>query len=207
MAKKTKVARRSSVTAATRRVSVLTGLKPELLGAYKRMLLYQFAGTVGLVGIFVVGSLVCYYSNWDPPLLILIMFAGMIGAFFSALTRLYNVDDASVVLISPTVSHLGRSYLLIYSFVPMIVGAVAAVVLYVAFVADLVHGGGVLPTISCRGTNKCPDMRDLLQNYGPSSAVDYAKTLIWAFIAGFSERLVPDTLQTLVAKQGKQEKK
>ena len=31
----------------------------------------------------------------------------------------------------------------------------------------------------------------------PAEASDYVKTLVWSFIAGFAERLVPDTLQGL----------
>ena len=201
------MARKPTKSAA--RKAAADALKPELLAAYKRMLAYQFVGAVWLVAVLVAIIVVAYTTQFDPPLLILVMLAGMMGAFFSALMRLYKVDDASAVLISPTVSRLGGFYLLMYSFVPIIVGAVASVVLYVAFVAELVHGGGLIPTISCRlGSNeKCVAMRDLLNNYGPSDAANYAKALIWAFIAGFSERLVPDTLQTLVAKQEGQGKK
>ena len=36
--------------------------------------------------------------------------------------------------------------------------------------------------------------------YWPSSPEDYGKALVWSFIAGFSERLVPDVLQRVAAK-------
>lgn len=39
-----------------------------------------------------------------------------------------------------------------------------------------------------------------IQNTGPSSGVNYALLIIWSFLAGFAERLVPDTLTKLVAK-------
>jgi hypothetical protein len=35
-----------------------------------------------------------------------------------------------------------------------------------------------------------------MQSYGPAQASDYAKALLWGFVAGFSERLIPDALQT-----------
>lgn len=35
---------------------------------------------------------------------------------------------------------------------------------------------------------------------GPASGVDYALLLIWAFVAGFAERFVPDALNRMVAK-------
>jgi hypothetical protein len=44
-----------------------------------------------------------------------------------------------------------------------------------------------------------------MNNYWPSKPEDYGKALVWAFAAGFSERLVPDVLQGLVSKQAKAE--
>jgi hypothetical protein len=180
------------------------GLKPELLGAYKRMLTYQFSGTVVLVAVLAAGLLGSYaIARWQPPVLILVTLAGMLGAFFSALTRLYNVDQLSLALISPTVSRLNGWHLLMYSFVPPVVGAIASVVLYIGFVSGLVDGG-VFPKMSCKGDGKtCTQLVEVLNDYGPTGANDYGKVLVWAFIAGFSERFVPDILQSLVMRSQK----
>ena len=78
--------------------------------------------------------------------------------------------------------------------------AIAALVLYIAFAGDVLQGG-VFPKIICRDGQKCDNLYDTIQNYGPNAAVDYARTLLWSFVAGFSERFVPDTLLTLVTKQ------
>ena len=45
----------------------------------------------------------------------------------------------------------------------------------------------------------------MMHSYLPIKPEDFGKALVWSFIAGFSERLVPDLLQSLVAKQGKGE--
>ena len=184
------------------------GLNPELLGAYKRMLTYQFRGTVVLVALLAAGLLGSYaIARWQPPVLILVTLAGMLGAFFSALTRLYNVDQLSLALISPTVSRLNGWHLLMYSFVPPVVGAIASVVLYIGFVSGLVDGG-VFPKMSCKGDGKtCTQLVEVLNDYGPAGANDYGKVLIWAFIAGFSERFVPDMLQSLVMRSRKTQTK
>jgi len=41
---------------------------------------------------------------------------------------------------------------------------------------------------------------DFLRDTGPKDGVSFALLMIWSFIAGFAERLVPDTLNRLVAK-------
>jgi hypothetical protein len=175
-------------------------IKPEVLDAYKRMLGYQFGGTVLLVASMAVALLLSYaIAKYQPPLLLLVMLGGMLGAFFSALTRLYKIEDLPIALISPAVTHLGGRYLFIYSFVPPVVGAIAAVVLYVAFAGDLLQGG-LFPKIACKVTDGCGEFKDIVNNYAPDEPKDYAKALIWAFIAGFSERLVPDTLQAFAKK-------
>ena len=50
------------------------------------------------------------------------------------------------------------------------------------------HGPGVLK------------IKDFLRETGPKDGVSFALLMIWSFIAGFAERLVPDTLNRLVAK-------
>lgn len=184
-------------------------LKPELLGAYKRMLTYQFSGTLLLIALLAVGLLTSYLiaKTWQPPILVLVALSGMLGAFFSALTRLYNVDQASIALISPVATKLSGWHLLMYSFVPPMVGVIAAVVLYIGFVSGLVDGG-VFPTMTCKGVGKtCTDLLEVMNDYGPKLATDYGKALIWGFIAGFSERFVPDILQSLVVRSQKEEPK
>jgi hypothetical protein len=154
-----------------------------------------------LAAVTIVGLLVCYLvGSISPPVLLLVILAGMIGALFSALTRLYQVDQASLALITPTVRELGGGYLVMYSFVPPLVGAIAAVVLYLIFVGGLMSGS-LFPTIDCVQGKACGNITEMMQNYLPQHAQDYGKALVWVFAAGFSERLVPDLLQGLVTKE------
>jgi hypothetical protein len=108
-------------------------------------------GAVGLIVVLAAILLASFAttSTWTPPLLILVSATGMLGAFFSSLTRLYDIDQLSVALITPTISQLGGRYLAMYSLMPPIIGAIAAVVIYVVFLAGMVGGGGLLPQMGC----------------------------------------------------------
>ena len=59
----------------------------------------------------------------------------------------------------------------------------------------------LFPTIDCLDGKTCSDITELMRNYVPKGPPDYGKALVWAFVAGFSERLVPDLLQGLVTKE------
>ena len=43
-------------------------------------------------------------------------------------------------------------------------------------------------------------IKDFLRDTGPKNGVSFALLMIWSFIAGFAERLVPDTINRMVAK-------
>jgi hypothetical protein len=72
-----------------------------------------------------------------------------------------------------------------------------------AFAAKMIEGE-LFPKFACDlrpPTTPCSSFGDLINHYGPDEALDYAKVLLWGFIAGFSERLVPDALQTFAKRE------
>jgi hypothetical protein len=179
-------------------------LKQKLLAAYKRMLAYQFCGAILLVALpaaVLVFSYVSAKGNvWQPPILMVVALAGILGAFFSALTRLHRVDQLPLALMSDTVLGLNGLHLVVYSVVPPVVGAIAAVVIYLGFISGVIDSS-VFPKLVCKAATKtCNDLVQVLNDYGPEKAADYGKALIWSFFAGFSERLVPDMLQAVLAR-------
>jgi hypothetical protein len=179
-------------------------LKQKLLAAYKRMLAYQFCGAIILVALpaaVLVFSYVTTKGNvWQPPILMVVALAGIVGAFFSALTRLHRVDRLPLALMSDTVLGLNGLQLVVYSMVPPVVGAIAAVVVYLAFISGI-FDSGVFPKLVCKAATKtCNDLVQVLNDYGPEKAADYGKALVWSFFAGFAERLVPDMLQAVLAR-------
>ena len=63
---------------------------------------------------------------------------------------------------------------------------------------------GVAETVKSAQGNSVPgtvlEIKDFLRETGPTNGVSYGLLIIWSFIAGFAERLVPDTLIRMVAK-------
>jgi hypothetical protein len=179
-------------------------LRQKLLAAYKRMLAYQFCGAILLVAIPAAVLIFSYVTAktpvWQPPVLMVVVLAGILGAFFSALTRLHRVDQLPLALMSDTVLGLSGWHLVVYSIVPPVVGAIAALVVYVGFVSGI-FDSGVFPKLVCKtATKTCNDLVQVLNDYGPEKAADYGKALIWSFFAGFAERLVPDMMQAVLAR-------
>jgi hypothetical protein len=173
---------------------------PSVIDSYRLLLAYQFGGALLLVVGIVIALLLSYViSKYYPPFHLLVMFCGMLGAFFSGLTRLSKIDDAIAGLDLNSIGFLGARYLVVYSFVPPLVGAIAAVVIYMAFAGDFLQGG-LFPKFGCKVDGGCKYLYEIIYDYTPVDPKDYAKAIVWAFIAGFSERLVPNVLNQ-IAKQ------
>jgi hypothetical protein len=135
----------------------------------------------------------------DVPLYFVIITAGMLGALMSFLRRLQavrmstpNADDLSGL------AHEKRAAL-----VALVTGAVFAMVLYMAFAAGLSQLAGELAP-QFEFPSKYPeggaDFLAFTLLVGPATGVDYAKVVIWCFVAGFFEQLVPDVLDRVVKK-------
>jgi len=183
-----------------------------VIEAYARMLTSLFLGTLIsiLVG-FLFFSPFLYHFFWlgdwktdpkapDVPLLATVMLTGALGAFFSALTRLYSFNELPKVLIDGGLK-LPTPQLLMYSLIPPLVGALAALILYLIFAGQLITGA-LFPTITCHepkvdGVEACTKLSSLLSTDGPDHGIDFAKAIVWSFIAGFAERLVPSMLDAI----------
>jgi len=139
--------------------------------------------------------------------------AGIIGGCVSMLQRIQSAPtegDALFNLAALTNGWIGLSLSPLY-------GAIFASLLFILFAGGILKGS-VFPTIETAGGkveqtapgNATPaptpppqgvlKAEDFLKQTGPKDGVSFALLMIWSFIAGFAERLVPDTLNRLVAK-------
>ncbi len=175
----------------------------QVLAVYKQMLVSLFAATVVIIAVLCFLLLSSYYSRepnkpFEPPLLTVVQLAGALGAFFSALIRLYDLRDLPKALVARELEGLPRAHLVIYSMVPAVVGAIAATAIHMLFASGLLQGD-LFPAFNCKAKSGgvCQSFASLINDWGPKEATDYAKDIVWGFVAGFAERLVPDTLQSL----------
>ncbi len=156
----------------------------EILVVTRRLLIFAFASLVATVVIF--GGTLVYGKN----LLIswLCFECGIIGGFVSIQQRLPRVVDEELSL-------LAKSWYSIL-LVP-IYGGIFSLVLYVIFLSNLVEGAlfpdFYVPEFAASPSDE--DISALLSETLPKSGPDFAKLIFWCFVAGFSERFVPQIIQ------------
>src|SRR5215510_10293507 len=132
--------------------------------------------------------------------LMVVAAGGALGGFVSALRRLYAFQRVFPVNFFKSLRRINL-YLIVYSMIPSLVGAIGAVVLYMVFASGLIKGD-LFPAFELSQFDPKPDdFQNFIANWQPSEPIDYAKALVWSFIAGFSERFVPDLLDRFASSQ------
>lgn len=156
---------------------------------HRQMVVSLFVATLLLSTLLGVGL---YFSNVTA--LMVVAASGAIGGFVSALRRLYAFQRVFPINFFKN-WHKVNLYLIIYSMIPSLVGAIAAVTLYLIFASELIKGD-MFPKFHLSELNsKSDDFQNFIANWQPILSSDYAKALVWSFLAGFSERFVPDLLE------------
>ena len=113
---------------------------------------------------------------------------GLLGGFVSIQQRLHKLDDEELELLS-------NSWFQIL-LIP-IYGGIFALVLYIGFLSEIISGQLFPQFYIPEFTTPIPtadDVVNFITQTIPASGRDVAKLFFWAFVAGFSERLVPQIL-------------
>lgn len=183
--------------------------REDLFLIHSRMLLALFVATVVLIFAIAVPLLQAYLGEGESPypILLLVLMTGALGAFVSALQRSHSFEGIAPVLLGEYKKAQTNWFLYIYAIIPPLIGAIAAVVMYIFFQSEILSSPAFPEFICKTAPSDAPENCDKLSDFfefGPRGMTDYAKVLLWAFIAGFSERLVPDIIGKL-ARQVKDE--
>jgi hypothetical protein len=130
-----------------------------------------------------------------PATLLPVLFIGAMGGLLSMQQRYQSVSREGDPI--DNISQLMQNWSRL--FLPAISGAIFAALLYMLLEGDLFPKLGSNPgnTNNQDGTS----MWDFLKHARPGSSRDYAKLIVWSFIAGFAERFVPDTLSRFISRR------
>ncbi|HEX6374010.1 MAG TPA: hypothetical protein VF006_34090 [Longimicrobium sp.] len=153
---------------------------------------YQLAKSVSarLVKVLVAWGLIAsiiltvfvIFVNW-VPVLIVTLGCGVLGGFISLQRRLKTLSIKDLEL-------LDESWY--YTLLSPLTGGFLAVVLYMIFISGLL-AGDLFPAFTLDPTDTATPgtvvFRDIIQ-VRANTVQDYAKLLVWSFIAGYSEKFV-----------------
>lgn len=169
----------------TMEVYLLTPIRPQ---ARARLLSYCMRPFFAITSIMIVLSslLALIHQRYDQmATLAWIPVFGAMGAMISLQQRVENLPSRGDVIRNVIAIESGKDTL----WTTSIAGAVFAVIMNLIFAARLIEG------------DLFPSFDFLVENTklmeGETLVSDIAKMLIWAFIGGFAERLVPDTITRL----------
>ena len=113
---------------------------------------------------------------------------GLVGGFVSIQQRLKKVGDEELYLLS-------KSWFQIL-LIP-VYGGIFALVLYLGFLSKVIEGPLFPHFASPPFSEPIPtseDIRNFFAQTYPATGADLAKLLFWTFVAGFSERFVPQII-------------
>ena len=142
-----------------------------------------------IVGLVLAISGMFPYKNIMP----IVIFAGAVGAVVNNYYRLSKLSEAD----KASAARLKSSVLTMQIYVSMLISGILGLVMYGLCMTGLL-AGQLFPEFT--GTEKVYDsMFGFLTEVVPATNLDAGKVLIWSFIAGFSERLIPNVLDRLAS--------
>lgn len=170
----------------------------------KRMTVLGFALTGVIVGVFLILGTGWFavavekmpFTDLVKYNLIVTTFFGFLGAYLS---RLIAFQNTAVTL---SVDDLENGYSWHFLMVRLLVGGLSSVILYFVISGHLI-GGELFPAPDDGASGGFGSLWTVhngaeMPYEGPSA--NFAKLIVWCFIAGFSERFLPDSLSALEAK-------
>ena len=150
----------------------------------QRLILMTVVAMLIMVGLFGVTFLFSgrFMLTWAA------FICGIVGGFVSIQQRIKNVSDDELELLC------GSWFQIL--LVP-IFGGIFALVLYTVFIGKIITGAMFpefqIPSPSENGVDATFINQILTESY-PKSGEDLGKFIFWSFVAGFSERLVPQII-------------
>ena len=139
-----------------------------------------------------------YRGSSKVTALTLAVFMGVVGGFISFQRRVQGISNRGESMTDLAELAAGSGI-----YLAPLTGAVFAVLLYVMFGAGMLEGALFPKIVSASGAVPSGlSFSTFSKAIGPATGADWCKLLVWSFLAGFAERLVPDTLDRITARAG-----
>lgn len=149
---------------------------------------------------FLAGYLLYLYllpSGEEKPFIILFVFiCGLLGGFVSIQQRLPSIEPDELKVLS-------KSWVSI-TLIP-INGGIFALVLMLMFVGGIIQGE-LFPKYREKDLETMAEVYEWMKTGFPTDGKGIAKLFFWSFVAGFSERMVPQVIRKTVGKVSKPDK-
>ncbi|HEY4360569.1 MAG TPA: hypothetical protein VGN17_06355 [Bryobacteraceae bacterium] len=154
--------------------------------------------TLGLL----IGVGICLYANAKGHLgngvLALDLAAGVLGGYTSCLWRVFQAVPGNE-LVAATQAILSDRVAVV---VKPVLGGIFAIALHLLFMSKLLSGP-LFPALTIDGSDTTVHFVNFLTGTVSAAPAEFAKLLIWCFLAGFAERFVPDVLDSLATRAEK----
>jgi hypothetical protein len=151
--------------------------------------------TAVLIGWMILSPRIIKELGTQP--IVFVLFAGALGATFSSQRRIQTTVGDRISLVSLMRSASTR----LSVQVAPIIGALSAAVIAFLFASGLLTGS-LFPKIAIIGQPE--GALPIFLPLNPANDLQFAMLLVWSFIAGFAERLIPDALDRLATQADKQ---
>jgi len=127
---------------------------------------------------------------------ICVVYFGIIGGFVSSQRRMQSIPTDT----DPLVSIFGLDNARYYLWLSPLLGGIFACILTLMFIAGVLQGT-VFPDFHVPSRVFGRSLFNIFAYQAlPNGTESWAKLFVWAFLAGFAERLVPDSLDRLSSK-------
>jgi len=178
-----------------RRTYYLIALAPSS-EAIRHTLLLGAAG-MGVLCLLAIVAVVLFVQPKDIGIYQLVLLGGAIGGTMSLVQRVQSLPEAD-----PLLFRLSGSTTVIQSLIiPPLTGSIFAGLLFLIFASGVLSGDFfpkfIVPPVSANGVG----FETFFFHTSPESGKAYALMIVWAFIAGFAERFVPDTINRLTSQR------
>jgi hypothetical protein len=131
-------------------------------------------------------------------------FTAATGAAVSMVQRIHQFGQTPLLSSDPVAQISGLRSAQSSLVMAALTGPTFALVLLAAFASNAFSLGDITPKFAPCGPDSLPGFILLNRCSAVASHADAAKLLVWAFLAGFAERLVPDVLDRFIGAAEKQ---